>query len=119
MSTLQPSTSCRHSLIFYVAGKLSRRPFLTLIWPTHRCSAVSTEDGERRAREIGVLFVETSAKAGYNIKALFRKLATALPGSTSAPPSATPAESNLIDIKLQPVPPKPGEGAVSGGGCAC
>ncbi len=26
------------------------------------------------------MFIETSAKAGYNIKALFRKLATVLPG---------------------------------------
>ena len=26
------------------------------------------------------MFIESSAKAGFNIKALFRKLATALPG---------------------------------------
>lgn len=88
------------------------------------CSAVSSEDGERRAVEEGVLFLETSAKAGHNIKALFRKLATALPGSTSGGGGAggagggTAAESNLIDIKLQPVPPPPGQGAVSGG-CSC
>ena len=36
------------------------------------CRQVSTEDGERRAREEGALFIETSAKAGYNVKALFR-----------------------------------------------
>jgi Ras-related protein Rab-6A len=86
------------------------------------CSAVTSEDGERRAVEEGVLFLETSAKAGHNIKALFRKLATALPGSTAAGGAGgaggTPAESNLIDIKLQPVPPPPGQGAVSGG-CSC
>ena len=29
---------------------------------------VSTDDGERKAREDGVLFMETSAKGGYNIK---------------------------------------------------
>ena len=84
--------------------------------------AVSSEDGERRAREEGVLFLETSAKAGVNIKALFRRLATALPGSTAGPAGggAQPAESNLIDIKLSSVPPPPGAGAVTGGaGCAC
>ena len=82
--------------------------------PAHR--QVSTEDGDHKAREEGVLFVETSAKAGFNIKALFRKLATALPGSTTAPaPSA--AESNLIDIKLNHVPPP--DTAASASGCSC
>jgi Ras-related protein Rab-6A len=36
------------------------------------------------------MFIESSAKAGFNIKALFRKLATALPGieaSTQNPPA--------------------------------
>ena len=99
------------------------------------CSAVSTDDGERRAREEGVLFVETSAKAGYNIKALFRKLATALPGSTGGGGGGGggggaggggghgggPAESNLIDIKLAPSQGGAGGagGAAAAGGCAC
>lgn len=64
---------------------------------------VSTDEGERVAREQGVLFIETSAKANYNIKALFQHLATTLPGSSSAAP--VKAESNLIDIRLQAVPP--------------
>ena len=29
---------------------------------------VSTEDGERKAKELNVMFIETSAKAGYNVK---------------------------------------------------
>jgi len=29
---------------------------------------VSFEEGERKAKELSVLFVETSAKTGYNIK---------------------------------------------------
>jgi hypothetical protein len=41
---------------------------------------VSVEEGEKKANDDGVMFIETSAKAGYNIKALFRKLATVLPG---------------------------------------
>ncbi len=29
---------------------------------------VSTEDGEQKAKEFNVMFIETSAKAGYNVK---------------------------------------------------
>ena len=79
---------------------------------------MSTEDGERLSRELGVLFIETSAKAGFNVKALFRRLATSLPGAVAGgAPAPTAAESNLIDIKLQAVPPADGGGA--GGACSC
>lgn len=81
---------------------------------------MSTEDGERLAREQGVLFIETSAKAGFNVKALFRRLATSLPGAAAGAAAGggpTAAESNLIDIKLQPVPPADGGGAA--GACSC
>jgi Ras-related protein Rab-6A len=36
------------------------------------------EEGEARAKEHDIMFIETSAKAGFNIKALFRKVASAL-----------------------------------------
>ena len=29
------------------------------------------EDGEKKARELDVLFIETSAQTGYNIKQVF------------------------------------------------
>ncbi len=29
---------------------------------------VSIEDGEQKAKEFNVMFIETSAKAGYNVK---------------------------------------------------
>ena len=29
---------------------------------------VSMEEGERKAQELNVMFIETSAKAGYNVK---------------------------------------------------
>lgn len=32
---------------------------------------VSIEEGERKAKELNVLFTETRAKAGYNVKQLF------------------------------------------------
>lgn len=38
------------------------------------------EEGERKAKELNVMFIETSAKAGYNVKQLFRRVAAALPG---------------------------------------
>ncbi|KAJ3317770.1 hypothetical protein HDV06_001253 [Boothiomyces sp. JEL0866] len=41
---------------------------------------VSTEEGEKKAKEFNVMFIETSAKAGYNVKPLFKKIAMALPG---------------------------------------
>jgi Ras-related protein Rab-6A len=48
---------------------------------------VSIEDGEAKAKECNVMFIETSAKVGFNIKALFRKIAHQLPGSQpSLPP---------------------------------
>ncbi|CAE7887239.1 RABH1D, partial [Symbiodinium sp. KB8] len=46
---------------------------------------VSTEEGEEKAKENGVMFIETSAKMGTNIKGLFRQLAQALPGQDEAP----------------------------------
>ena len=44
---------------------------------------VSMEEGERRANDMNVMFIETSAKAGYNVKQLFRRVAAALPGMES------------------------------------
>lgn len=44
---------------------------------------VEYDEGERRAKELGTLFVETSAKAGIGIKTLFRRVAATLPGAES------------------------------------
>ncbi|KAG8457900.1 hypothetical protein KFE25_011966 [Diacronema lutheri] len=41
---------------------------------------VSTQEGEEAARAKRALFAETSARDGFNVKVLFRRLATALPG---------------------------------------
>ncbi|ORY94664.1 ras family-domain-containing protein [Syncephalastrum racemosum] len=41
---------------------------------------VTVEEGEKKAREYNIMFIETSAKAGFNVKALFRKIGHALPG---------------------------------------
>lgn len=42
---------------------------------------VTTEMLETRAKELGVMWMETSAKAGHNVKQLFKKVAMALPGA--------------------------------------
>ncbi|ORE08496.1 ras-domain-containing protein [Rhizopus microsporus var. microsporus] len=41
---------------------------------------VTVEEGEKRAKELHVMFIETSAKAGHNVKTLFKKIAQSLPG---------------------------------------
>ncbi|RLW02529.1 hypothetical protein DV515_00007199 [Chloebia gouldiae] len=46
---------------------------------------ITTEEGEQRAKELNVMFIETSAKTGYNVKQLFRRVAAALPGMDSTP----------------------------------
>lgn len=54
-------------------------PFTTY---THR--QVTTEEAEAKAAEFNVMFIETSAKAGHNVKTLFKKIAQALPGMDKA-----------------------------------
>ncbi|KAH9545984.1 hypothetical protein CY35_12G073400 [Sphagnum magellanicum] len=59
---------------------------------------VSIEEGDAKAREFGVMFIETSAKAGFNIKALFRKIAAALPGMEAL---SAAKQDDLVDINLK------------------
>ncbi|KAF7205956.1 ras-related protein Rab-6A isoform X1 [Nothobranchius furzeri] len=73
---------------------------------------VSIEEGERKAKELNVMFIETSAKAGYNVKQLFRRVAAALPGMDT---TQDKSREDMIDIKLE----KPLEQSASEGGCSC
>lgn len=45
---------------------------------------VSTEEGETLAQQNSIMFVETSARTGANIKVLFRQLGQALPAEKDA-----------------------------------
>ena len=87
---------------------------------------VSSDEGEKKAKDFGVMFVETSAKGGTNVRALFRKLALALPGmenggaAGSGVPGAgmaprTAAAAGTVDVALnnQAATPPPA------GGCSC
>ena len=61
---------------------------------------ISTEEGEAKAKELGCIFMETSAKVGYNVKALFNRIAEELPGVEGG--QAQAPSSQLIDIRLNP-----------------
>ncbi|XP_050983551.1 ras-related protein Rab-41 isoform X3 [Labeo rohita] len=73
---------------------------------------VSVEAAEKKAKELGVMYIETSAKAGYNVKQLFRRVAAALPGMDSTPEKS---KEDMIDIKLE----KPPELPVTESSCSC
>jgi len=45
---------------------------------------VTTQQGEDEAKKNNLMFVETSAKVGHNVKVLFRRIAMALPGMDDA-----------------------------------
>lgn len=63
---------------------------------------VSSDEGESKAHELGVrIFMETSAKSGQNVKALFMRIAGALPIiEPPADASAKVTGSQLIDVRL-------------------
>ena len=41
---------------------------------------VTLEEATAKSTELNILFMETSAKAGHNVKSLFKKIAMSLPG---------------------------------------
>ncbi|KAL8840726.1 MAG: hypothetical protein Q9170_001244 [Blastenia crenularia] len=71
---------------------------------------VTQQMGEEEAKRCGALFVETSAKAGANVKGLFRKIAQALPGMEG---EGERQESQMIDVNINSSKPETNEG------CAC
>lgn len=50
---------------------------------------VTTAQGEEEAKKNNLMFIETSAKVGHNVKNLFRRIAQALPGMEGAEGAAT------------------------------
>ncbi|XP_051117790.1 ras-related protein RABH1d [Andrographis paniculata] len=76
---------------------------------------VSIEEGDYKAREVGVMFMETSAKAGFNIKPLFRKIAAALPGMEAL---TSTKHEDMVDVNLKPTS-NTSQADQQGGGCSC
>ena len=76
--------------------------------------AVAQDEGQALANELGSQFVETSAKAGKNIKALFRQIAGILPGVETAAKSS----AELVEVSLTPSAANKDAGAAASS-CAC
>ncbi|GAM18139.1 hypothetical protein SAMD00019534_013140, partial [Acytostelium subglobosum LB1] len=74
---------------------------------------VSIEEGEAKAKEYEIMFTETSAKAGFNIKALFRKVASALPGIDTNSLGKAPEMTEVI------LAPEKKEATTAEGGSTC
>lgn len=54
---------------------------------------VTQDELEKRAKELNILSIETSAKAGHNVKPLFKKIAMALPGGSTEGAAAAENQS--------------------------
>jgi len=61
---------------------------------------VSYEEGDKKAKENSIMFIECSAKDGTNVKDLFRKIAASLPVSPEAPEKGA-GEPATIELKSQ------------------
>lgn len=78
---------------------------------------VSIDEGEMKAKELEVMFIETSAKAGYNVKQLFKRVAAALPGMEDA--AKTTGEGDMIPIVIDTKKVVVGDATGEKPGCAC
>jgi len=64
---------------------------------------VTLEEATTKSTEMNIMFMETSAKAGHNVKSLFKKIALSLPGMEKE--GQTDAQNTKIDVtSTQPVP---------------
>ncbi|KAI8645768.1 putative ras small monomeric GTPase Rab6 [Parasitella parasitica] len=70
---------------------------------------VTLEEGEKRANECNIMFIETSAKAGHKVKALFQRIAQALPGMDSE--SSGKEQMQKVDLNTSD--------STESSGCAC
>ena len=90
---------------------------------------VTTQQGEEEAKKHNLMFIETSAKVGHNVKPLFKRIAQALPGMESEQ-NQTPNQSKfasppyisqqiiqltlpVIDVNINPGP------TTDNSSCAC
>jgi len=74
---------------------------------------VPIDEGEKKSQDLNVMFIETSAKAGYNVKQLFKRIAAALPGMDSGNEGKN--NEDLIEVKLKDKT----EPSAAEGGCYC
>ncbi|KAF1817478.1 ras-domain-containing protein [Eremomyces bilateralis CBS 781.70] len=86
---------------------------------------VTQAQGEEEAKRNNLMFIETSAMLGHNVKTLFKRIAQALPGmegesrgesQSTFRRTSSRNDTNaaaVIDVNINPNPPKESEG------CAC
>jgi Ras-related protein Rab-6A len=74
---------------------------------------VTTAQGEEEAKKHNLMFIETSAKVGHNVKTLFKRIAQALPGMDGADGQGNRGQDQMIDVNINPSQPSQNEG------CAC
>lgn len=72
---------------------------------------VTEAQGQEEARKNNLMFIETSAKVGHNVKLLFKRIAQALPGMDDNN-SAQEQRGQMIDVNINPQKDQEG-------GCAC
>ncbi|KAL1898979.1 GTPase Ryh1 [Ceratocystis pirilliformis] len=70
---------------------------------------VTTQQGEDEAKKNNLMFMETSAKVGHNVKTLFKRIAQALPGMDDA---GAQTANQMIDVNVNTSP-------TTQDGCAC
>ena len=63
---------------------------------------VTTQQGEEEAKRAGAIFMETSAKLGHNVKALFKRIAQALPGMEGEGEQQQQAQMIDVSVSNQP-----------------
>lgn len=84
---------------------------------------VTTEEGEKKAQLLGAkIFMETSTKAGYNVKNLFKKIAKSLPefqDSDVNPLDANGANGNRNNGKTGVIDIATNENEQDSGSCQC
>lgn len=63
---------------------------------------VTLEEATAKSTQLNVMFMETSAKAGHNVKSLFKKIAMSLPGmEKEGQTDANTSESTFtLDLSL-------------------
>jgi len=62
---------------------------------------VTLEEATAKAQGLSIMFMETSAKAGHNVKSLFKKIAMSLPGMEKDTQPAD-AQNTKIDVTSTP-----------------
>ena len=84
-------------------------PYKIPTTPLTPASQVTLEEATAKATQLNIMFMETSAKAGHNVKSLFKKIAMSLPGmekETQGEPNTSTTlffrNSNDADLVVSP-----------------